>query len=151
MGHSSKQTSSCTAQGTEQAAEWSFDQVEEGQSILSNLSTSRQMNRILTWWKQWDIDQQAAQYALPEIEKQNQQLCNAHKKCDELQAEIVKRQHRLESLEDQLEELKREAQLVKATQYDSPQAKVLFGFALTLSIQKLTIIFFRKFACLKIV
>lgn len=84
---------------------------------------NKQLSEVLTKLKKMEIDQQTAQYALPEIEKQNQQLCNAHKKCDELQAEVVKRHYKLNALDDQLEELKREAQLVKATQYDSPQAK----------------------------
>jgi ABC-type phosphate transport system auxiliary subunit len=51
-----------------------------------------------------------------------------HKKYDDLAAEAKRREEKFAQLTDELNILRKEAEIVKATLADSPQAKVSFMF-----------------------
>lgn len=58
------------------------------------------------------------------IEKLDHRICEIHKKYDELQLEARSKESKLQALRDQLEDLKKDGETVKANIQDSPQAKV---------------------------
>jgi hypothetical protein len=57
------------------------------------------------------------------IEKLDHRICEIHKKYDELQMEARSKEKKLQALKDQLEDLKKDGEMVKAHFQDSAQAK----------------------------
>ncbi len=83
------------------------------------------------------------------MEKLDHRICEIHKKYDEFQMEARSKEAKLKALRDQLEDLKKDGETVKANVQDSPQAKVLESLIFLRYYEKL--ILFRKSGCLKIV
>lgn len=58
------------------------------------------------------------------MEKIDHRVCEMHKKHDELQADIKRKEATLQNLIDQLAELQRENEMVQNNMQSSPQVKV---------------------------
>ncbi|KAJ3111898.1 hypothetical protein HDU96_005177 [Phlyctochytrium bullatum] len=73
--------------------------------------------------EQNEVEMYSNRIAMTELEKLDHRICEIHKRYDELQAEARSKETRLREMKDQLADLKRESEMVKANLQDSPQAK----------------------------
>lgn len=71
-----------------------------------------------------DIDSSKNPNAFSPIEKLNQKICGSHKRYDELFAQLKSKDIKLCEMEDQLDLLKKQEELIKASDKESEAIKV---------------------------
>ena len=75
--------------------------------------------------KKHDLSASSHRLSMTPLEKLDHKICEIHKKYDDLQLEARSKESKLKSLKDQLDELKKDGETVKANIQDSPYAKVI--------------------------
>jgi hypothetical protein len=71
-----------------------------------------------------DVVAQRRRLSMTEFEKIDQRICEYQKKFDDAQSQLKSKHDKFEELEDNLVLLKREAELIKANEEESPYAQV---------------------------
>ncbi|KAJ3248280.1 hypothetical protein HDU78_001286 [Chytriomyces hyalinus] len=104
-----------------ETSQWAIRQNKEEISTLR--SQNKELSESIARMKKNDMESQTLRNSMTELEKFDHRICEIHKKYDELQAEARMKEERLREMNDNLEDLKREAELVKSNLQDSPQAK----------------------------
>ncbi|KAJ3108269.1 hypothetical protein HDU97_001803 [Phlyctochytrium planicorne] len=107
-----------------ETSQWAIRQNKE--EIGSLRSINKDLSEAIAKLKKNESDYNYNRMSMTELEKLDQRICEIHKKYDELQAEARMKEGRLREMTDQLADLKRESEMVKANLQDSPQAKVIF-------------------------
>ena len=77
--------------------------------------------------KKHDLSSSSHKLSMTPIEKLDHRICEIHKKYDDLQLEARSKDAKLKSLRDQLDELKKDGETVKANIEDSSYAKVIIS------------------------
>jgi chromosome segregation ATPase len=90
-------------------------------------ATNKELRDAVSRIKKHDISSSSHRLSMTPIEKLDHRICEIHKKYDDLQLEARSKEAKLKALKDQLDELKKDGDTVKANIQDSPNAKQIRG------------------------
>jgi chromosome segregation ATPase len=105
-----------------ETSQWAIRRNKEEMNALR--VTNKELRDSVSRLKKHDTSFSSHSLSMTPIEKLDQRICEIHKKYDDLQLEARSKESKLKSLKDQLDELKKDGDTVKANIQDSPFAKV---------------------------
>ncbi|KAI9014788.1 hypothetical protein BC832DRAFT_546480 [Gaertneriomyces semiglobifer] len=104
-----------------ETSQWAIRQNKDEISRLR--SQNKEISEAIANRKKGEADVPSNRYSMTELEKFDQKVLELHKKYDELLADVRAKENRIQEMRDQLEDLRREEEMVRSHQQDSPQAR----------------------------